>query len=217
MIDGLINTRGDIMREEIKTQSIEIYLKVTNLYPYRQPPSEDQLFRLFQVVNDKSKEVIKEAAAFLLMLSGLRKKEVVNLKWQNFDSNNHTISIENRFSGSFTIPISANLSKMIRTIDRNQSDYIFSNQPDWYGNVLSVKFKNYVTLADLDSEIKTILVLRHVFVSIGAKKAPFSAAVVVKCPGQPFSCEQFRKALVEIHSLVDRFITKLNFNFNGKE
>jgi integrase len=114
---------------------------------------------------------LREAVLFAL-LTGMRRSEVLNLKWENVDFSRRLIHIESNPSFKTkqgrrrTIPLNATALRLVRSRQGKSScEYVFSlNDRPIYGNWVQHLFKRYVRRAGLSEGIH-FHSLRHTFAS----------------------------------------------------
>lgn len=114
---------------------------------------------------------LREVVLFAL-LTGMRRGEVLNLKWENVDFTRRLVHIET--SPSFktkqgrrrTIPLNAKALYLVRSRQGKSScEHVFSlNDRPIYGNWVQHLFKRYVRRAGLDERVH-FHSLRHTFAS----------------------------------------------------
>ena len=100
--------------------------------------------RLFDVIDDIDFANLVKVALW----TGMRKQEVLNLKWENIDK--RFIEILNTKSGkSRKIPIAGKLKKLLNSIPK-ENEYVFYNKKTKtkYSDVLE-RFKDYLLLAKI--------------------------------------------------------------------
>jgi integrase len=117
-------------------------------------------------------EVIRAIAAFAFH-SGCRLSEVINLRWENIDLKNETVTIGDK---NFTtkskkirgIPLTFGMGLSIEPFFRNRGkfDYVFckSNGYPFTGNHVSKKFKKAVKKLEMDGSVR-FHSLRHSYAS----------------------------------------------------
>jgi integrase len=134
--------------------------------------TDSEIEKLMAVVKE---DWFKRLVQFAI-LTGLRRGELLDLKWSDFDENAGTITIQSseeyRVKGGKTreIPLQEEALNILHSIQR-QSDYIFTDikglQLD--GGAVTKKFKRCVTSAGLSADLN-FHSLRHTFATIASTK-----------------------------------------------
>ncbi|MBS4027709.1 MAG: site-specific integrase [Ignavibacteriales bacterium] len=104
---------------------------------------------------------LKEIVIFAVC-AGMRKGEIINLKWNNIDFDRRTITIESNATFKVkngkrrVIPMNNICYHLLRTrSEKNISDFVFSiNEKQIYGYWLTHLFKRYIRLAGLSERLK---------------------------------------------------------------
>ena len=131
--------------------------------------TNDEINRLLMVASKCSNKQIKPFLEFLL-LSGARKSEVLNAKWEDVDMINNVFTISQTKAGKIRrVPISNKLKEVLNSLPKYNDTYIFTsmitNKPmrdiDYYW----YKIRKEANLNDV-----RIHDLRHTFASILVNK-----------------------------------------------
>lgn len=132
--------------------------------------SKDDLEKLFGVMNNLFRNIF-----LVLIYTGCRLNEVLNLEFKNIDFSERTLEIVNKANfktktGKIrTIPINEELLNVFKTLIQNQIDFQRYVFPNPIGNPLnksyvSRKFKGYLRLAGLNENLH-LHCLRHTFIT----------------------------------------------------
>jgi integrase len=92
--------------------------------------SPEEEIKLLEAIRSSKKGKLLEPIVITALLTGMRKSELLNLKWANIDFSNRIITVENTKSGyNRKIPMSDKLTEILdRVRKENHSDFVFSDE-----------------------------------------------------------------------------------------
>ncbi|NPU86384.1 MAG: tyrosine-type recombinase/integrase [Syntrophaceae bacterium] len=99
--------------------------------------SAEEEERLLEVVRTGAKSKHLEAIIITALNTGMRKSEILNLKWDNVDLNNRVITVEHTKNGEIRrIPMNKRLTTVLKNVKSgSRFDYVFSEDGKPYGDV----------------------------------------------------------------------------------
>lgn len=142
------------------------------LLPIPQKPpsyfSKESLAKLLAIIKESW---LKDIVLFAV-LTGMRRGEILNLRWQDVDLERRIIFVQSsqtfrtKFGKRRTVPMSDPAYDLIDKLQKGTSDYVFTlNGAKIFDGWVSHKFKQYVRKANLDDTKLHFHSLRHTFAS----------------------------------------------------
>lgn len=99
--------------------------------------TEEEEARLLETVRTSPKEKHLEPIIITALNTGMRKGEILNLKWSNVDFNNRVIIVEGTKNGEIRkIPMNHKLTVALENVKKeSKGEYVFSKNGKLYGDI----------------------------------------------------------------------------------
>lgn len=99
--------------------------------------TEEEEKRLFEVIKKSPKQKHLEPILITALNTGMRKSEILNLKWNQIDFGNRIITVENTKNGEIRkIPMNDLLTEtLLKCKNESKSEYVFSENGKPYGDI----------------------------------------------------------------------------------
>jgi len=128
--------------------------------------SREQLSKLLHVLDEKPGSMAADIMKIALF-SGMRKSEIISLKWDDIDFENSFIYIRNPKSGiGEKIPLNKTVKKVIKSQTKTDSVFVFSGRAGNQIVDISHLFNEIKRRAELPKDFRPLHGLRHVYASM---------------------------------------------------
>ncbi len=128
----------------------------------------DQLKKLIKVI-EKNKNMPAAKMMHLVLFTGMRRGELFRLKWDDIDYRRGYIRLRDPKGGtSQNIPLSSQAEKILKSIDKTESAYVFPGKEGKQRTDIKKKLNKVKELAELPAGFRPLQGLRHVYASMKA-------------------------------------------------